>query len=134
MMSKINEPKKKNRWLIRFPSEFGIQEWWISSMDRPKITFKRLLYFFITESIEPINITFRETIENNELSSKLFNDLSEKIFDVDIDMLDPTGVVVEKFILLDCRLLMIDFCDLNYSKDEIANIKIKIQPGRLEIK
>jgi hypothetical protein len=103
-------------------------------MDRPKITFKRLLYFFITESIEPINITFRETIENNELSSKLFNDLSEKIFDVDIDMLDPTGVVVEKFILLDCRLLMIDFCDLNYSKDEIANIKIKIQPGRLEIK
>ena len=26
------EPKRKNRFLLRFPSELGIQEWWLASL------------------------------------------------------------------------------------------------------
>ena len=32
------EPKKKNRWLITFPADLGIQQWWLSSASRPSIT------------------------------------------------------------------------------------------------
>ncbi len=31
------EPKKKNRWLLRFPADLGIQEWWLASASRPSI-------------------------------------------------------------------------------------------------
>ena len=30
------EPLRKNRWILRFPDELGIQEWWISTASRPK--------------------------------------------------------------------------------------------------
>lgn len=31
------EPLRKNRWLLRFPSDLGIQEWWCASAKRPSI-------------------------------------------------------------------------------------------------
>ena len=31
------EPLRKNRWMLRFPSDLGIQEWWLSSANRPSI-------------------------------------------------------------------------------------------------
>jgi hypothetical protein len=37
-------------------------------------------------------------------------------------MLDPTGVVVEKWILEGCFLTSLNFGDLNYSQDELATI------------
>ena len=32
------EPLRKNRWVVRFPSDLGISEWMLSSASRPKIT------------------------------------------------------------------------------------------------
>ena len=32
------EPLRKNRFLLRFPSDLGIQEWWVSNASRPTIT------------------------------------------------------------------------------------------------
>ena len=32
------EPLRKNRFLLRFPSDLGIQEWWVASCSRPTIT------------------------------------------------------------------------------------------------
>ena len=31
------EPLRKNRWLLRFPADLGIQEWWCKSAKRPSI-------------------------------------------------------------------------------------------------
>ena len=31
------EPLRKNRWLLRFPADLGIQEWWLKSAKRPSI-------------------------------------------------------------------------------------------------
>ena len=36
-MPLVAEPKKKNRWLIKFPSTLGIQGWWLSSTSRPSM-------------------------------------------------------------------------------------------------
>ena len=32
------EPLRKNRFILRFPDELGIQEWWVSTTSRPKYT------------------------------------------------------------------------------------------------
>ena len=32
------EPLRKNRFLLRFPSDLGIQEWWVSNASKPTIT------------------------------------------------------------------------------------------------
>ena len=32
------EPLRRNRFLLRFPSDLGIQEWWVASCSRPTIT------------------------------------------------------------------------------------------------
>jgi hypothetical protein len=42
-------------------------------------------------------------------------------------MLDPTGVVVQKWILKNTMLTTANFGDLNYSTDELANITITLR-------
>ena len=32
------EPKRKNRFVLRFPADLGIQEWTVESAKRPSIT------------------------------------------------------------------------------------------------
>ena len=32
------EPKRENRWILRFPSSLGINEWYVESTARPKLT------------------------------------------------------------------------------------------------
>ena len=32
------EPKRKNRFILRFPSSLGINEWFVESTSRPQIT------------------------------------------------------------------------------------------------
>ncbi len=50
--------------------------------------------------------------------------------DVELEMLDPTGVVVEKWILQGCFLTDLNFGDLDYSRDDIANISTSLRMDR----
>ena len=64
------EPLRKNRWILRFPDELGIQEWWISTASRPKYTSDEVsIPFLNTETYvigrfrwESISVTFRDPI------------------------------------------------------------------------
>ena len=64
------EPKKKNRWLITFPADLGIQQWWLSSASRPSITQNEVEIPFLNTSTwvigrftwEAIDVTFRDPI------------------------------------------------------------------------
>jgi hypothetical protein len=47
--------------------------------------------------------------------------------DVELEMLDPTGVVVSKWILKNVMLDNADFGDLNYSQDELATITMTLR-------
>jgi hypothetical protein len=50
--------------------------------------------------------------------------------DIDLEMLDPTGVVVEKWILYGTFLTNVDFQTLNYSQDGLATISCSLRPDR----
>jgi hypothetical protein len=50
--------------------------------------------------------------------------------DIELEMLDPTGVVVEKWILQGTFITNADFGSLEYSDDEIADITVTLRMDR----
>lgn len=64
------EPLRKNRFLMRFPSDLGIQEWWVSNASRPTITMNETEIPFLNTSTwvvgryiwEQITVTLRDPI------------------------------------------------------------------------
>ena len=41
------EPKRKNRFIITFPSSLGINSWYVESTSRPKIEIKEVAIPFL---------------------------------------------------------------------------------------
>jgi hypothetical protein len=50
--------------------------------------------------------------------------------DIDLEMLDPTGVVVEKWILYGTFLADVNFGSLGYGDDALADITATLRPDR----
>jgi hypothetical protein len=137
------EPKRKNRFLLRFPSDLGIQEWWLSSASRPTITQSDVEVPFLNTSTyvlgrftwETIDVTFRDAIgpSTTQAIMEWVRLGSESITgrqgyaagykrDVYLEMLDPTGVVVEKWELQGTMLTTVNFGDLGMDDDGIAEV------------
>ena len=51
--------------------------------------------------------------------------------DVELEMLDPTGIVVEKWVLQGTFLTDLNFGDLDYSRDDLATIEGNFAYGSL---
>ena len=137
------EPKKKNRWLLTFPADLGIQQWWLSSASRPSISQQEVEIPFLNTSTwvigrftwESIDVTFRDPIGPSAAQALMewVRLHSESVTgrqgyaagykkDIELELLDPTGVVIEKWILQGTMLTNVDFGSLDYSTSDIAEI------------
>ena len=139
----LSEPKRKNRWLITFPADLGIQQYWLSSAARPSITQNEVEIPFLNTSDwvlgrftwEPIDVVFKDPIgpsaaqaimEWIRLGSESITGRAgyaagyKKL--IELEMLDPTGVVVEKWLLVDTMLTNVSFGDLSMDDDGLAEI------------
>ena len=142
------EPLRKNRWLLRFPSDLGIQEWWLQSASRPTITQNEVpIPFLNTETYvvgrykwETIQVVLRDPIgpSASQAIMEWIRLHSESVTgrqgyaagykrDVELEMLDPTGVVVSKWILKNTMCTVANFGDLGYESDDLANITITLR-------
>ena len=142
------EPKKKNRWLLRFPADLGIQEWWLASASRPSITQNEVEIPFLNTSTwvigrftwESISVTFRDPIGPSAAQAIMewVRLQSESITgrqgyaagykkDIDLEMVDPTGVVVEQWILYGTFLSDVNFNALAYNTDNLATISATLR-------
>ena len=142
------EPKRKNRWLIRFPSELGIQEWWLASASRPSISQNEVEIPFLNTSTwvlgrftwEPISVTLRDPIGPSAAQAVMewVRLGSESITgrqgyasgyqkDCLIEMLDPTGVVVEKWKLENAMVTNVNFGDLSMDDDSLSEITLDLR-------
>lgn len=142
------EPLRKNRWLFRFPSDLGIMEWFCESAKRPSIQQKDVEIPFLNTSTwvvgrytwDTIQVTLRDPIgpSASQAVMEWVRLHSESVTgrqgyaagykrDVEIEMLDPTGVVVQKWILKNTMCTNVDFGDLNYSQDDLANITMTLR-------
>lgn len=145
------EPKRVNRFILRFPSSLGINEWYVSSAARPSATINSTEIQFLNTSTyvagrfvwNEISVTFRDPIgpSASQALMEWFRLHAESVTgrmgyaagykkDVELEMLDPTGVVVEKWILQGTFLTDVNFQDLDYSRDDLATIQVKLRMDR----
>jgi hypothetical protein len=145
------EPKKQNRFILRFPSSLGINEWFVISTARPKINIGEVEIPFLNTSTyvagrftwESIDVTFKDPIGPSAAQALMewVRLHAESVTgrmgyaagykkDIELEMLDPTGVVVEKWILQGTFLTNVDFGSLDYSSEDIAEISVTLRPDR----
>lgn len=145
------EPKRKNRFILRFPSSLGINEWYVETASRPKITIGSTPIPFLNTSTyvagrfewNPISVAFRDPIgpSASQALMEWVRLCAESVTgrmgyaagykkNIDLEMLDPTGVVVEKWILEQTFLTDVDFGNLGYSEEGLASITASLRMDR----
>ena len=145
------EPKRQNRFILRFPSTLGINEWFVESTARPHITITATEIPFLNTSTYVagrftwglIPVKFRDPIGPSASRALMewVRLCAESVTgrmgyaagykkNVDIEMLDPTGVVVEKWILEGTWLQDVNFDTLGYSDDKLATISASLRMDR----
>ena len=137
------EPKRQNRFILRFPSSLGINEWYVESASRPSIKVGSTEIQFLNTSTyvagrftwDEIQVKFRDPIGPSAAQALMewVRLCAESVTgrmgyaagykkDIDLEMLDPTGVVVEKWILYGTFLTDVNFNALAYNQDALATI------------
>lgn len=137
------EPLKQNRWVVRFPSDLGISEWMLQSASRPSIQQTSTpIQFLNTETYvvgrytwENIQLTFRDPIAPSASQALMewIRLCSESVTgrqgyaagykrDLELEMLDPNGVCVQKWILKNAWISNCNFGQLDYGQDNLATI------------
>jgi hypothetical protein len=145
------EPKRQNRFIMRFPSSLGINEWFVETANRPSITINSTEIQFLNTSTYvagrftwgTINLKLRDPIGPSAAQATMewIRLCAESVTgrmgyaagykkNVDLEMLDPTGVVVEKWIYEGCFITTANFGGLGYSQDGLAGIDITLRPDR----
>ena len=145
------EPKRTNRFIVRFNSSLGINEWYISAASRPSAKINSVAIPFLNTSTyvagrfewNEIKVTFRDPIgpSASQALMEWFRLHAESVTgrmgyaagykkDIDLEMLDPTGVVIEKWILQGTFLTGLDFGNLAYNSDNIASISATLRMDR----
>ena len=145
-----SEMLRQNRFLLTFPDSLGLASWYVSTAQRPKININKVAIPFLnTETYvagryvwNPISITFRDPIGPSASQALMewvrlhaesvtgrMGYFAGYARDVELSMLDPTGVTISTWILKNCMLCdTIDFGALNYSSDALAEITLQLQP------
>ena len=137
------EPLRKNRWVVRFPSDLGISEWMLKSAARPTINQHETELQFLNTSTwvvgrytwDALQLTFRDFIapSTSQALMEWIRLCSESVTgrqgyaagykrDVELEMLDPTGVCVQKWVLKNSWISTCNFGTLQYSDDALADI------------
>jgi len=145
------EPKRVNRFIVRFPSSLGINEWYVSSAARPSAKINSTEIQFLNTSTyvagrfvwEELKVTFRDPIgpSASQALMEWFRLHAESVTgrmgyaagykkDIELEMLDPTGVVVEKWILQGTFITGLNFNALDYSDDKLATIDCTLRMDR----
>lgn len=141
---------RKNRFLLRFPSDLGIQEWWVDSGSRPHFSQTSTdIHFLNTQTYvigkykwETMSFTLRDPIgpSASQAVMEWVRLHSESITgrqgyacaykrDLILEMLDPTGTAISQWIIKSAMITDVNFGDLNYSSDDLATIEMTIQPA-----
>ena len=146
--SSVYEPKVCNRWVITLPEEFGIPSWAVHATQRPTIIFshsnknnpiKIKFYDPIGESTTRAfweisvgyGVIYGDNIIHPETKLKLvdkFQKFRLNGFDYNLEMLDPVGGIIESWTIKGCKILEIDFGELDYSNDKPVECSMTVQP------
>jgi hypothetical protein len=127
------EPKRVNRWVLKMITPTSnklnnklLPEWVISETSRPR--FKKTWIF---GKLKPdiIYVSMNDPIGEQSTSNILYDFMvHNNKLDYNLEMVDPTGVVVEKWEIRGCEILEVDFGTLDYGSDSIARCTLLLKP------
>ena len=140
------EPLRPNRFIVKFlDSSLGIQSWWVTSSGMPAINVNSVeIPWMNTRTYVPgrytwekIDVTFKSLIgpssaqalmewvrlEAESVTGRMGYAAGYKR-DVTIEMLDPTGVSVQKWLLKNCFPTTVSFGSNKYDDDSISEISV----------
>jgi hypothetical protein len=124
------EPKRKNRWVVRFEGEYKeIPQWLFSKTTRPKWESD------INGNWSDINISLRDNILNStsETLMKILKKSGKKNkIKYSLELLTSTGVVVERWKIKGV-IKKIDFGELDYADDSLVDITLMIRPTKVRL-
>lgn len=145
------EPKRVNRFILSFPSSLGINEWYVESSARPHMVINPVAIPFLnTETYvagkftwQTIPVVFRDPIGPSasqalmewvrlcaeSVTGRMGYAVGYKQL-VTLEMLDPTGVTVEQWQLVNTFLSDINFNSLDYKTDGLATISATLRMDR----
>lgn len=143
------EPLRNNRFLLRFPSDLGIQEMWVASTSRPTITMEETEIQFLNTSTwvvgryvwEQLTVTLRDPIgpsasqaimewvrlHSESVTGRQGYALAYKR-DLVLQMLDPTGTAVSQWIIKNAMIVSASGGDLSYDDSELSTWTITVRP------
>ena len=106
---------RRNRFLVRFPKEINICEWWIEKVTKHPILFDN-------KSSKKISITFREYDYCGDVvfyeKIRTFNNLDKRDRNIVFEDLDATGYTVNREYFINCKAkeIRFDTCDCKNDK------------------
>ena len=127
------EPKRQNRFLVNMPPEFEIQQWVVRKACRPSTYILRNGPDGCEIRYDPMVLVFADPI-GPSVAQRLAIILRERPgepFDFSIDLLDPTGVVIEQWLFSECYFESMDFGPLDMDIDEMVTCKVTIIIGNM---
>lgn len=142
------EPKRKNRFVLEFPTELGIDSFIVQTSGKPKLAINSTEIPHINSSTwvagrsvwQAIDITFIDVIGPSGTQKLMewvrlhFETATGRMGyavgykkNLVLKALDPTGVEVEKWTLVGSMITNIDFGGFDHSDDALADITINVQ-------
>lgn len=109
-------PKQSNRWLLKFPKEFGLDEWMVKHVTP-------IIYNPEKRKWDDITITLWDAVHKStsKCISKLIEDGRMYNFNLKMIILNPIGENIEEFYFELCNITNIDFGVTDY---EVSDFKV----------
>lgn len=136
------QPKTVNRWMVELPKEFKIESFVIQKTSRPEYyynLFGQKIYkpidIYLTDPIGPSSALGVDRMEEM-LKPKTFIERLlgiRKTFDYTLKLLDSVGSEVERWSIKKCKIVNVQYGELDYSKNDITKIKLTIQPKDVKL-
>jgi len=145
MLAKIYEPKRKNQWIISID---GIDSFTAVSTKRPSFTTEEHVIDYMNakryvagkRTYETIELTLKDPITPSAMQKVMeWNNLiyqpetgrmgytSFYMKEIVLKLVDPMGVVIEKWVIHNAWITSNDFGELNYTTGEPLEIRITIR-------
>lgn len=145
------EPKKKNRFALEFPSDLGIDHFIVQTSGKPKLDINENEIPYMNTSTwvagrsvwQQIDIQFIDVIGPSTTQKLMewirlhFEPSTGRMGyavgykkNLVLKALDPTGIEVEKWTLIGSQITNIDFNDYDYSDDDLARVNITVRMDR----
>ena len=149
-----NEPKRKNRFILEFPTELNIESYLVQTSSRPSIKINSVEIPYLN-SVDYVAGKYTWDTIDIEFIDHIGPSSSQKIMEwvrlhaesltgrmgyaagykknLSLYALDPVNVEVEKWVLYECMITSASFDSNDMGSDEVQKVKITVQPKMCEL-